>query len=91
MLLRIYLKFFHVASKDVVEITPLIYYGIREERKFHRRHFSTFRTLLRADNDVEDFKHIRKAVQSLCAKFPGAYWQALEKNVQMNPHKIADP
>ena len=82
MLHRFYLEFFIVASKNNVQFTPFIPYEINKKRMFCRRHFTTFRTLLAAPNEAEEFQQIRKSVQSLCANFPGSYWQTLEKNDQ---------
>ena len=31
-----------------------------------------------AGSNVDDFKQIRKSIRSLCAKFPGNYWQKLD-------------
>ena len=47
-----------------------------------RRKISTSRNLLLGVNDDDKFKDIRQSARSLCAKFPGPYWQELDKNDQ---------
>ena len=47
-----------------------------------RRKLSTARNLLLGVNDHDKFKDVRQSIRSLCAKFPGPYWQELDKNDQ---------
>ena len=48
-----------------------------------RRHkHSAGYSMLASCNEDEDYTSIRKSIKSLCNKFPGTYWQNLEKNDQ---------
>ena len=82
MMSRVYLEFYAVARKDVGKIIPVIKYTMSKQSRFRRRRFSTFRTLLASNNDSDEFSQIKQSIKSLCAKFPGRYWQSLETNSQ---------
>ena len=78
---RIYSKVFAFGFKQHEEyslVSKVTTY--RFSRK--RRNFTTCPPVLASGHEADDYNDIRKSIKSLCARFPGRYWQDLEKNDQ---------